>query len=420
MTLIIVISTVYFIDIIAVIFLLWNRQYPPLKSKNPVLMACALCSCICWFIGDLQINGHVHLKNTILTNCKGIGVWIRVLLGVCTVSALIALRSYGLYRIFCQNRLYKGFGFYLPFLIYCTCTLIYGIITQVLKPSVTVEYIPDLDICYCPRPFRAALYGYIWITWVLIAIINWKIRNIKSSFNESREMAFSCAVVFAILTFSTAMQFSQPNYPLNQILRLLTTGMDHLSTNLVWWAIVGIPLINCLFNHKGYLEKWTLKLKEDGLQHEYNVKLEPYNTTETNITTHSEDKFNLYDNGSHTPEFLLNDKPRPPSRKIMRPYTYERQSYQTTIGRSARLSNPDDPFDIPPAFIQNTTQMMVVDNDPFHLFSSGPMPTNYSPATNHATHTVTPPAQTSGNSQIVFTYASMSPSDRSANNSTRV
>ncbi|KAI7831051.1 hypothetical protein BX661DRAFT_197583 [Kickxella alabastrina] len=217
-------------------------------------MAFAQLSCVFWFIGDIQINGHVHLaSNAILTNCKGIGIWVRVLLGVCTVSSLIALRSYGLYRVFRQNRPYRGWGLYMPFFIYCVCTLVYGIIAQVLSPSVTVEYIQSLDICYCPTPFRAALYGYIWVTWMFVALVNWKIRNIKSSFNESREMAFSCFVVFVILTFSTALHLSKP------------------TDELVWWAIMGVPLGNCLFNRRRYLDKWAVKLREDGLQNEYDL-----------------------------------------------------------------------------------------------------------------------------------------------------
>ncbi|KAJ2892757.1 hypothetical protein IWW38_003096, partial [Coemansia aciculifera] len=133
--LIIAISVVYGIDLLAVIFMLWNRNYPPLKSKRPLLMAAAFVSCVCWFIGDLQINGHVHLAASGLTNCRGIGVWVRVLLGVCTVSSLIALRSYGLFRVFRQNRPYRGLGLYLPFLVYCACTLVYGIIAQALSPQ---------------------------------------------------------------------------------------------------------------------------------------------------------------------------------------------------------------------------------------------------------------------------------------------
>ncbi|KAJ1814834.1 hypothetical protein LPJ56_002801 [Coemansia sp. RSA 2599] len=343
-------------------------------------MAAVYLGCACWLLGDFQINGHVHLAGTPLTNCRLWGVWFRVILGVCTVSSLIALRSYGLFRVFKQNKPYRGLGMYLPFMVYCGCTLVYGIIAQVLKPSVTVLYIPLLDICYCPTPFRAALYGYIWATWVFVAIVNWKIRNIKSSFNESREMTFSCIVVFAILTFSTALQLSNPEYPFNQKLRILSTAMDHLGTNLVWWAIMGVPLFNCLFNRKKYLEYWSNKLRKDGLQHEYDVKSDSQNYSLTNRTYESQDDFFFFGDWNNAspagPAYLPNGEPRPQSaghkktRKVFAPY---RQSYQMAPVSSIRLYgkkkvDPQDPFDIPP-MSPTTAVNSPPSSDPFNRFS---------------------------------------------------
>ncbi|KAJ2824561.1 hypothetical protein IWW50_003279 [Coemansia erecta] len=393
MGLVIAISVVYGLGFLAVVFMLWNRKYPPLKSKNPELMAAAYVSCVFWFVGDLQINGHVHLRGTILTDCRGIGVWMRVLLGVCTVSALIALRSYGLYRVFKQNRPYRGVAFYLPFLVYCACTLVYGIVTQVLPSSVIIEYQPMLDVCYCPSAFRGALYGYIWATWLLIAFINWNIRNIKSSFNESREMAFSCFLVFAILTFSTVMQFVRPEYPFSQVLRLLTTGMDHLGTTLVWWSIMGVPLFNCAFRRHTYLECWTAKLRKDGLQHEYNIKSDSYNATDqTRLSLESDydDGMFLFDASDNAPVYLPNGEPRPPSRK------QKRQSAQTAKTLSpTRAVNPADPFDIPrmlpspmspPATVAGSP---IYNSDPFRRLSSN-IAYVIPPAVANDSHTILP------------------------------
>ncbi|KAJ2216792.1 hypothetical protein EV179_001082 [Coemansia sp. RSA 487] len=400
MAMIIVISAVYGIDLFAVIFMLWNRRYPPLKSKGPLLMAAAYIACVFWFIGDLQINGHVHLAGTVLTNCKGIGVWVRVLLGVCTVSSLIALRSYGLFRVFKQNLPYRGIGLYLPFLVYCACTLVYGVVAQILSPSVTVEYMALLDICYCPKPFRGALYGYIWVTWLLVAIINWKIRNIKSSFNESREMAVSCVFVFIALIFNTVLQFTSPQYPFHQIQRIVTTSLDHLVTNLVWWMIMGGPLLNCLFRRQKYFEYWKAKLRKDGFQNEYDMESEATVFSSHNLSFRgSVDDFFLYaDPGNpgerKVPELLPNGEPRPksarrPKRQSKRStLAYKRQSAQSaqtltymrpTNEHSGAASNLD-PFDIrPPLSRTMTSTSTPPSNDPFgHRFSNNfhlpPMP----------------------------------------------
>ncbi|KAJ2553834.1 hypothetical protein EV175_002799 [Coemansia sp. RSA 1933] len=271
LVMVIVFSILYGIDAVAVIYMLWNRKYPPLKSKSPEIMAAFMAGAVLWFTGDIQVNGHAPLAGTPLTNCKAFGVWVRVLLGVCAVSALIALRSYGLYRVFCRNLPYNGLGLYAPFLGYCLCIAVYGIVSQVIAAQRTIHYVELIDICYYEGGYKASLFALLWATWILVAGINWRIRRIRSSFNESREMLAACTAVFAILIFTTAMHYSQPTYPLNKRLRIVTTSLDHVATNFVWWLIMARPMFQCLFNRKAYLDSWVAKLRSDGLQREYDV-----------------------------------------------------------------------------------------------------------------------------------------------------
>ncbi|KAJ1895130.1 hypothetical protein LPJ66_004776 [Kickxella alabastrina] len=174
-----------------------------------------------WFVGDLQGNGHLPLANTPLTNCKAFGFWMRILMGACTICALTAFRAYGLYRVFFLNLPYHTVGLYLPFFIYYMIMLVYGIVAQVLKSSLTIEYFAPLDICNYKMEFKVSLFAFMWLSWVAIIGVFWKIRNIKSSFNEGREM------------------------------------------------MVTLPMYNCMFNRQEYLSRWILKLRKDGLQNEY-------------------------------------------------------------------------------------------------------------------------------------------------------
>ncbi|KAJ2446955.1 hypothetical protein GGF42_005563, partial [Coemansia sp. RSA 2424] len=205
---VIVISVVYFIQLLAVIYMLWNRSYPPIKAKNPGLMTCVFISSVMWFTGDIQANGHAPLKGTPLQNCKAFGVWIRVLLGVCGMSALIGLRSYGLYRVFCRNLAYRGLGFYIPFIVTSAFMVIYGIVLQALPANITIRYMEPVDLCYYNDKYKASLYALLWLTWVIIAALNWCTRNIKSSFNETREILFACVIVFGVLIFMTVMSYT--------------------------------------------------------------------------------------------------------------------------------------------------------------------------------------------------------------------
>ncbi|KAJ2805244.1 hypothetical protein H4R21_001330 [Coemansia helicoidea] len=262
---------VYAFDLVVVAFILYNRNYPPMRCKSPILMAGIIVSAILWFVGDVQVNGHVPLLGTPWNNCKAFGMWINVVLGVCMVSALLALRTLGLMRVFIMGQPFRGRGLYLPLLLYTVCLLIFGTVVQVIPAKKTFYYLDVVDVCYCTNGLMAAIYAAIWLTWVGVVILSWRLRTIKSSFNEAREAAVGCFVVFALLTTATVMHYALPNFPLNATHRILTTSFDHVSTQIFWWIIMGVPVFNCLFRREQYLNEWTLKLLNDGLQDEYDV-----------------------------------------------------------------------------------------------------------------------------------------------------
>ncbi|KAJ1901555.1 hypothetical protein LPJ66_000689 [Kickxella alabastrina] len=275
---VVVIATVYAFNSLAVIYMLWHRNYPPLKSKNVIIMALIFVVSVVWYVGDLQANGHIPLANSGLTNCKAYGLWMRILLGACGMCSLIALRAYGLYRVFILNLPYHSLGLYAPFALYWLGALVVGLISQLLDPKITTEFLEPLDLCDFHSGFKGALYGFIWSTVFLVAFAHWKIRNIKSSFNESREMLITCLIISGVLLYATIMNYMRPMYPLDVRLRIINTSLDHLAANSMWWLIMGVPLYKCLFNRSLYLELWINKLRRDGLQREYNVDSNPMST----------------------------------------------------------------------------------------------------------------------------------------------
>ncbi|KAJ1943941.1 hypothetical protein GGF37_002424, partial [Kickxella alabastrina] len=276
--LVVIFGFVYLINLIVIGFLLWNRNYPPLKSKGPVLMTLMMLISIIWFIGDLQGNGHLRIAGTVMTNCKAFGLWMRLLLGACTMCVLTALRAYGLYRVFFLNLPYYTIGLYLPFSLYYVLLLIFGIVAQVLNPTQTIQYFAPLDICEYNETFKTSLFVFLWLTWSVMVGVLWKIRNIRSSFNEGREMLVSCIIILIILLCATTMNYVRPLYPLSLSLRVVTTVLNHCATNALWWIIMMVPMYNCIFNRQQYLSRWIQKLREDGLQNEYDIDS---NTTRT-------------------------------------------------------------------------------------------------------------------------------------------
>ncbi|KAJ2487726.1 hypothetical protein IWW37_005123 [Coemansia sp. RSA 2050] len=268
---IIIITTAYFVQLIATLFMLWNRNYSPIKAKNPILMAFVFVASVLWFAGNLQINGHVPLKDTQLEQCKAIGVWMHVLMGVCTVSSLIGFRSFGLYQIFCRNRPYRGPALLISVILTIACMLVFGIITEALPDDLSVKYLEHIDICGFALGYRIGMFVLIWATWIIVALLNWRIRNIKSSFNESREITVACIIVFAVLIFMTVLSVAQPRYTAYRSLRITATMLNHFAAIAIWWLMMAVPLYNCLTNRQMYLKQWIYKLRQDGLQRAYHI-----------------------------------------------------------------------------------------------------------------------------------------------------
>ncbi|KAJ2067998.1 hypothetical protein GGI08_001106 [Coemansia sp. S2] len=271
-TMIIVISVAYFVQFVAVIFMLWNRNYPPIKAKNPILMAFVFIASVLWFAGNLQVNGHVPLKGTALEKCKAIGVWMHILMGVCAVSSLIGFRSFGLYQIFCRNRPYRGPALLISVIVTVTCMLVFGIITEALPDSQSVSYSDKSDYCGFAFGYRVSMFALIWVTWIIVAVLNWRIRHIKSSFNESREITVACIIVFGVLTFMTVLSVAQPRYLSYSALRISATTLNHFAAGTIWWLMMAVPLYKCLTDRQVYLKQWIYKLRQDGLQRAYHIE----------------------------------------------------------------------------------------------------------------------------------------------------
>ncbi|KAJ1800216.1 hypothetical protein LPJ59_001255 [Coemansia sp. RSA 2399] len=277
---VVILSIVYFVDILSVCFLLWNRNFPPLKSKYPILMSSCMLALFVWFLGDLVLKSHVHVRGKQLSDCMLFCVWMRVLFGNFMVSALITIRSYALYCIFRKNRAYRGMRLYVSVGVVVVVAVTFILVTYLLPRSETVEYIELIQMCNMSYMYRALVQGLLWLTWIGFAIINFRLRNITSSFNESLEMGVACACVFIMLTFNTIILYTHPLYPTSVVLRVTETVTSHVIANFLWWFIMYSSMYNCAFRRQTYLAEWKDKLVRDGLQKQYQIsRTDPFSST---------------------------------------------------------------------------------------------------------------------------------------------
>ncbi|KAJ2400769.1 hypothetical protein GGI23_001829 [Coemansia sp. RSA 2559] len=265
-------GAVYSIDFLAVLFLLWNYNYPPIKSKSPIIMVLLFIGSAFWFVGDIQASGNVTLAGSALTNCQAFVFWVQLLLGVCMFSAVLAIRSYMLFHVFQLNMSPRGWRFIVPIVAYFACLLILGILSVTLSPDYTAKYDSALDVCISDTPLKKAVYAFAWLSVISIFVLAWFIRSIKSSFDESREMAFACVMILATILFNTIVQFTHPQYAISRGYRVAFTIVDHVTANAVWWVLMAKPIFSCMFRREAYLREWIAQLQQDGLQHQYNLE----------------------------------------------------------------------------------------------------------------------------------------------------
>ncbi|KAJ2513762.1 hypothetical protein GGI11_004284 [Coemansia sp. RSA 2049] len=291
---VVLVSTIYSIDLISAVFVILFRKYPPLRSKCPLTMVAMFTASIFWLIGDLQTNGHVTLRGSTLTDCRVWSLWSQVVLGVFCSTTLLAVRSYIFYRVFTQNLPAKGLQFLLPLIVYFSCLFIIGVVFTAVGPSRSAEYVPALDLCSLTHALKVTTFVVLWITDVFTCLITWKTRNIKSSFREVWEMCVTCLIVFIALITNTIIRFKHPLYPLNRHFRIALTLVDAACINVLWWWIMAKPLYCRIFRRAEYLQEWTDKLCRDGMQREYQVAANPgdYQKQETESLQASEPPYN--------------------------------------------------------------------------------------------------------------------------------
>ncbi|KAJ2900332.1 hypothetical protein IWW38_000591 [Coemansia aciculifera] len=129
-----------------------------------------------------------------------------------------------------------------------------------------------LDVCGYNVGYEAFICAFVWVLCLFIAALRWHTRNIKSSFNESREITITLVIVFAVMIFMTVLSFGVAYYPTKVKARILSTALNHFAAAAIWWLPMAAPIYNCLTNRDKYLKTWIFKLRQDGLQCAYHVE----------------------------------------------------------------------------------------------------------------------------------------------------
>ncbi|KAJ1897250.1 hypothetical protein LPJ66_003488 [Kickxella alabastrina] len=229
-------------------------------------------SAIIWTVGDFEMNGLIELTG-LWKHCRFWVVWVRILFNY-IFACLITLRFYALDRIFIQGKPYKGLALYAPVAALSVILLGYCLVCQFMNPENVVVYVDYAQICMVNDGYRYASVGLLWIPWITSLILVYRLRKIKTSFNELYETLFTCCLGFLILVKSTVVHATHPYYVFSRAFRQSETLIDCIGTNLIVWIMLVYPAYQCMFRRDAYDREWAQKLRTDGYLQKYSVEFD--------------------------------------------------------------------------------------------------------------------------------------------------
>ncbi|KAJ1936808.1 hypothetical protein FBU59_004942 [Linderina macrospora] len=128
-----------------------------------------------------------------------------------------------------------------------------------------------LEICFINPHLVTALMSMMWTIWTVYMITIYLLRNVRSSFNEFREMTGSLVILILCTIFNQIVLYQVPRFPLSLGWRIAMITIDQVTGNYIWWMIMGRTIYNCMFRRDEYLIQWRHKMIDDGLRAEYGV-----------------------------------------------------------------------------------------------------------------------------------------------------
>ncbi|KAJ2784409.1 hypothetical protein H4R18_001119 [Coemansia javaensis] len=279
---VVVYALVLCVGFAATVYMWLNRHYAPLKAKNIPLMTGIYLHSVFFFIGDLTLCGLVHVRGPFFANCDLMLIWFRSMFGNFALGSLLTIRSYKLYRIFCQNKPMHGYKRSFPYVLFIVIVLVIGMISSLVPRRMTVIYLEGVEFCVANPNLVTTYCAILWCIWAIYMAMVWLLRNVRSSFNEFMEMAISLLLLVVCTIFNQVVLYYMPRLPTSLRWRLAMVTVDQITANYIWWLIMFKPIVNCIFRHDKYLAEWKHKMALDGLRSQYGVS-----TGDADLTIHS-------------------------------------------------------------------------------------------------------------------------------------
>ncbi|RKP24985.1 hypothetical protein SYNPS1DRAFT_16323, partial [Syncephalis pseudoplumigaleata] len=245
-------AAVYGVGILALLIAFYNHKYPLLKAKHLPLLTISHIGAIMWNVGFLHASNFLVLPASI-DYCALWDVWIQWVLGVMLLSGVLILRLYSLYRVFVQRKsaTTKELGvvsayYYAPII---ACAVVFTAL-----PRFGASYNPVARKCKVDPVYHGTAFGFVLIALMGLGWLTYKLRGIRRSFNEFKELRIGFFLVLLVFSVNALLVMTRLSQSL--LSRYILAALNVLAGNLYFWLTLGRPLYGCLFRRQYYLNKF--------------------------------------------------------------------------------------------------------------------------------------------------------------------
>ncbi|ORX69405.1 hypothetical protein DL89DRAFT_316814 [Linderina pennispora] len=254
---IIAITVLYSVQLLAVVYMVLNRNYPPIRAKGVLTMTCVYICGISWFIGGLGTHEVLHLSNKFWSNCTLHIVWLRPVTGEAFIFNLLYLRCIRLFFKYQLHRPFEGMWKYMITITSFAIPVICAVIITLLPKKETVSFVDVLEICNMSPRFKDASTALNWTALGTFVVGCLLIHRTICFFGENRELEVGCIAFIVAQLYHTLVYYKYNLYPSLLKWRLSIILVEQAAVYIAWWTIMYKPLYQCLVHRDEYMVEWS-------------------------------------------------------------------------------------------------------------------------------------------------------------------
>jgi hypothetical protein len=222
---------------LSIALLIRYRKASVLASRAPLLVAKSTIGGAAWTIFVLLMDDHVQDPEFYGGACTAFGLWLPWLAGCAPWNAFFVQRLCVMDKANYGERSYHSWLPLTPFVlmgVMCVIVIIGEGIHHVECPGLG-------EFCYTDITFRGMVLGFLAFEAILCATYLWKLRALKSYFNNFKVLFGGIIVLVIVLIEQAALIGSHSKHTATG--RLMFTLGAVFAVHLILWCQVGGPML---------------------------------------------------------------------------------------------------------------------------------------------------------------------------------